>query len=72
MVSQCSGLISRDRMPPIMMSCIRCQRSMDDGFQRVTQGLCPGCAHTLTVVFQSCRKSQESEARLLLELPVDR
>ncbi len=59
-------------MRAIMMSCIRCQRSTDDGFQRVTQGLCPACAHTLTVVFQSCRKNQDTEARLLLELPVDR
>jgi hypothetical protein len=55
-----------------MMSCIRCQRSSDDGFQRVTQGLCEACAHTLTVVFQSCRKSQDTEVRLPLALPVDR
>jgi recombinational DNA repair protein (RecF pathway) len=59
-------------MPPNMMSCIRCQRSSDDGFQRVTQGLCEACAHTLTVVFQSCRKSQDTEVRLPLALPVDR
>jgi NMD protein affecting ribosome stability and mRNA decay len=59
-------------MPAIMMTCIRCQRSVDDGFQRVTQGLCQGCAHTLTVVFQSCRKGHAADARLALELPVDR
>lgn len=55
-----------------MMSCIRCQRSTDDGYQRVAAGLCPACAHTLTLAMQSSQKGHEVEARLSLELPVDR
>lgn len=55
-----------------MMSCIRCQVSSDDGYQRVNTGLCPTCARTLSAAVQVAKKSQGGEAHLALDLAIDR
>jgi hypothetical protein len=55
-----------------MMTCIRCQQSSDDGFQRVNAGLCPSCAQTVSTVLAASRRGHENDAHLPLELAIDR
>ncbi|MEX0782692.1 MAG: hypothetical protein WD557_08580 [Dehalococcoidia bacterium] len=55
-----------------MMTCIRCQKSADDGYQRVNAGLCPACAHVLSTAMLVSRRGHEDDAHLALDFPVDR
>jgi hypothetical protein len=55
-----------------MMSCIRCQVSSDDGYQRVNAGLCPACAHALSAAMQVSRRIHEPDAYLAVDFAVDR
>jgi len=53
-----------------MMSCIRCQQSLDDGFVRVNLGLCPNCARELQAILRGNRHPAAEESRVAtLELP---
>ncbi len=70
--SLCSELRSLATVLATMMSCIRCQVSTDDGYQRVNSGLCPSCAHALSTAMLIARKSHQDDAHLTLELAVDR